>query len=115
MEPPPFDREFDTFENVLSYANSWAQEAGYAITTERRTNRAKDSTYRRVDLCCDCGSGTRASQATGSRLNALSRKIWCPFKIKVNLIGDLWVCSRVGVRDARRELIRVREHVWPQG
>ena len=89
MEPPPLDREFDTFESLLSYANGRARDSGYVITAERRTNRAKDGTYRRVDLCCDRGGGKRASQAIGSRPNASSRKIGCPFKIKVNLRGDL--------------------------
>lgn len=110
MEPPPFDAEFDTFESLLAHANSWARSAGYAITIRRRTNRAKDGTYRRVDLCCDRGGSVRESQATGLRPNASSRKRSCPFSIKVNLIDGLWVPTIIDAAHSHDPSLDIASH-----
>ena len=91
MEPPPFDTAgYDDFDALLSFANTWARDRGFAIAIQRRANRAKDGTYRRVDLCCDRGGRDRRSEAAGLR-NATSRKTGCPFSLKVNLIAGRWV------------------------
>ena len=51
---PPPERQFNTFEELLTFANDFAKRQGYAVV-KRRPSNYRDGSPRRFDLVCDCG------------------------------------------------------------
>jgi len=94
LAAPPFDDEvFDTLEECVTAVQAHAKSEGYAIVTQRQSNR-RNNEYHRCDLACDRGKNTHTMRSAGIRPNAGSIKEECPFRAKVvkrALFGNLWV------------------------
>ena len=51
---PPPERQFNTFEELLTFANDFAKRQGYAVV-KRRPSNYRDRSLRRFNLMCDYG------------------------------------------------------------
>ena len=98
LAPPPFDgRVFATLEEYVAAVQAHAKSEGYAVITNRISNKRNDE-YHRCDLACDRGKNKMIVRSTGIRPSARSIKAECPFRAKVverAIAGYLWVYETI--------------------
>lgn len=81
MLPPPQDRLYNTWEDLIQDVKNFAKSQGYAVVINSSLNRDADGQYRRYNLGCAKGGKHYTSTSKGIR-NTKSSKTGCPMRMK---------------------------------
>ncbi|KAH8900226.1 hypothetical protein GQ53DRAFT_836169 [Thozetella sp. PMI_491] len=79
--PPPQDRLYNDFSDLLADLRNFARMQGYAVVIESSVNRDPSGKYRRYNLSCSKGGKGYQRKSTGQR-QSKSHKTGCPMKLK---------------------------------
>ena len=94
LRPPPTHPTYDTLEEATAAINTHAYAQGYAVM-RRSSKKRRGAIYQALLACTKSGTDrTRREEAPRVR-NTSSRKTNCPFLLRLDLAGGVWVVTVV--------------------